>query len=89
MNTEIKIPTELYQQLSTEAESVGLPTEIYIVEKLQPNLTEEQAIKRLDDFLELRIKSAKKGNFVNKSAKEIVTDAIQKRLKEKNGSIFG
>ena len=83
MNTEIKIPTELYKQLSTEAESVGLPTEIYIVEKLQPNLTEEQAIKRLDDFLEPRINSAKQGNFVDKTATEIMNEAVQKRLSEK------
>ena len=79
MQISISLSPELYQQISSSAEYLEKSIEDYIIERLtEPN--EEQAINKLDDFLEPRVISAKQGNFVNKSVREIANEVMQRKL---------
>ena len=82
MQISLNVTPELHQQLSSATEYFGKSITDYIIERLtEPD--EEQAMKELDDFLEPRVISANQGNFVDKTATEIMNEAVQKRLSEK------
>ena len=82
MQISLNVSPELHQQISSTAEYLEKSIEDYIIERLsEPD--EVQALKELDDFLESRVISANQGNFVDKTATEIMNEAVQKRLSEK------
>ena len=79
MQITFNVSPELHQQISSSAEYLEKSIEDYIIERLtEPD--EEQALKELDDFLEPRVISAKQGNFVNKSVREIANEVLQRKL---------
>ena len=82
MQISLNVSPELHQQISSSAENFEKSIEDFIIERLTES-EEEQALKELDEFLEPRVISANQGNFVDKTAFEIMTEAVQKRLSEK------
>ena len=83
MKIQFKIKPELCEKIESIAKYTSMPIEDYIIEKLTTIVDEELALKKLDDFLEPRIQSAKQGNFVNKTVREIMDEALQNRLSER------
>ena len=79
MQILIDVTPELHKEISSTATSLGKSIADYIIERLtEPD--EVQALKELDDFLEPRVISAKQGNFVNKSVREIASEVLQRKL---------
>ncbi len=82
----IEVTPEQHKRLKAIAALQGKIIKDYILERALPplpdisSLSEEETLKRLEDFLAPRIESAKKGNFSNRSIETIFED-VKKNLK--------
>ena len=82
----IEVTPEQHKRLKAIAALQGKSIKDYILERTLPpphdinSLSEEEALQRLEDFLEPRIESAKKRNFSARSIDKIFED-VKKTLK--------
>jgi hypothetical protein len=76
----IEVTPEQHQRLKVMAASSGMTIREYVLARLLPpvpepeDLSEEEALHRLGEFLKPRIEAAERGEVVNKSVTEIVEE---------------
>jgi len=82
----IEVTPEQHQRLKAIAALKGQSIKDYVLERALPplpdmdSMTEEEALKKLEDFLKSRIESAKQGNVSNQSIEEIF-EGVRQELK--------
>lgn len=80
----IEVTQDQHQRLKAVAALQGKTIKDYVLERVLPppltgTMSEEEAIKKLEDFLKPRIESAKKGKFSTRSVEQIFKDAGQRK----------
>ena len=78
----IKVTPEQHQRLKAVAALQGKTIKDYVLERALPplpdmiSMSEEEAVNRLEDFLNPRIEAAKKGQFSSRSVEKVFEDAL-------------
>ena len=80
MQVSLNLSPELHQQIETSASSIGKSISDFIIDKVQIGLDEERALKKLEDFIELRLAAADRGEISEKPIEEIVKEAFKKAV---------
>ncbi|KMP12575.1 antitoxin [Candidatus Nitromaritima sp. SCGC AAA799-C22] len=81
----IEVTPDQHQRLKAVAALQGKTIKDYVLERVLPplldteSMSEEEAIKKLEDFLKPRIESARKGKFSSRSVEQIFKDARRRK----------
>ena len=70
----IDVTQEQHKRLKATAALAGKSLKQYMLEKALPTESEDAALRELEAFLEPRIASAKRGDFVDQSVEEIFAE---------------
>ncbi len=79
----IEITPEQHKRLKAVAALQGKSIKDYVLERALPplpdmdSMSEEEALHKLENFLESRIESARKGEFSSRSVEQIFEDVRQ------------
>jgi hypothetical protein len=85
----IEITPEQHQRLKAIAALHGQSIKEYVLARVLPplpemtDLSEEEALHRLEEFLKPRLEAAERGEVVNQSVTEIVEELKQERRAHK------
>lgn len=81
----IEVTPEQHQRLKAVAALQGKSIKEYVLERALPplpdvsSMSEEEAINKLEEFLNPRIEAARKGQFSSRSVEQIFEDAQQEQ----------
>lgn len=81
----IEVTPEQHQRLKAMAALSGKTIKAYILEQALPplpdreSLSEEEALRQLEAFLQPRLEEAERGEVVNQSVTEIIDELKQER----------
>lgn len=85
----IEVTPEQHQRLKAIAALHGQSMKDYVLGRALPavpdmtDLSEEEALRRLEEYLKPRIEAAQRGEVVSQSAKEIVEEVKRERRARK------
>ncbi len=80
MRLSIEVTPEQHQLLKVAAALQGESIKDFVLKRTLPDIEEHMALKKLEDFLRPRIKSAKAGSFTKDSVNEIFKSVINKSI---------
>jgi hypothetical protein len=81
----IEVTPEQHQRLKAVAALQGKTIKDYVLERALPplpdmdSMSEEEAVNKLEDFLNPRIEAARKGRFSSRSVEQIFEDVRQEQ----------
>jgi len=79
----IEVTDEQHQRLKAVAALQGKTIKDYVLDRVLPllpsSMSEEETLRELEDYLEPRIESARKGNYSSRSIEQIFEDVRQEQ----------
>ena len=81
MRLSIEVTPEQHQLLKVAAALQGESIKDFVLKRTLPDMQEQQALKKLEDFLKPRIEAVNKGEISTKSVEEIFDNALKSRKK--------
>ncbi len=79
MRLSIEITTNQHQRLKAAAALQGQSIKDYVLKRTLPNLEEQVALQRLEEFLKPRIEAANNGQFSSKSVDDIFNEVLEEK----------
>ncbi len=80
MRLSIEVTPEQHQRLKAIAALSGKTIRDYVLDRvLDADMTENEALKQLEDFLKPRIEAAKRGDFSSKDFDGVIAEARAER----------
>lgn len=80
MRLSIEVTPEQHQRLKAIAALSGKTIRDYVLERvLNADMTENEALKQLEDFLKPRIEAAERGDFSSKDFDGVIAEARAER----------
>ncbi len=80
MRLSIEVTPEQHQLLKVAAALQGESIKDFVLKRTLPDIEEHEALKKLENFLRPRIKSARNGNVSNESVNEIFDNVLKKSI---------
>lgn len=78
MRLSIEITPEQHQNLKAAAALQGKSIKNYVLERVLPNADEQEALQKLESYLQPRVAAAKAGKITDKSVDDIFDEEIAK-----------
>jgi len=79
MRLSIEVTPEQHQLLKVAASLQGESIKDFVLKRTLPDMQEQQALKKLEDFLKPRIHAVKNGDVSTKSIEAIFDNALESR----------
>jgi hypothetical protein len=79
MRLSIEVTAEQHQLLKVAAALNGESIKDFVLKRTLPDMQEQQALKKLEDFLKPRIHAVKKGEISTKSIEAIFDNTLKSR----------
>jgi hypothetical protein len=84
MRLSIEISPDQHKRLKAAAALQGQSIKDYVLKRTLPNLDEQDALQKLEDFLRPRIEAANNGQISSKSIDDIFDEVLEEKTHNEN-----